>query len=118
MKHFFATVALLVAVAGAAGGVAFRGGGEPGIRDALGRRDALTWLRTDLHWSDAQFAAIRTLHESYSTVCEEHCRAIQEAASARDALKTAPKTDAQALQAAERRVQELRTVCETAIAAH
>jgi CRISPR/Cas system-associated endonuclease Cas1 len=118
MKHLLATIGLLVAVAAAAGLVSFKLGRESDIRDALQKQDALAWLRTDFRLNDAQFTVIRKLHDSYSLVCEEHCRAIQEAATARNTLKAAAQPDAAALAAAERRVQELRLVCETAIAAH
>jgi hypothetical protein len=118
MKHLFTTLSLLVIAAIGAGFVSFRLGGETSVRDALEKRDALEWLRTDFRLNEAQFAAIRKLHESYSVVCEEHCRAIQDAAAARDAVKKTPSTDARAVAEAERRVQELRAVCETAIAAH
>jgi hypothetical protein len=118
MKNLIATIGVLVAVAGAAGFVSFRMGGEPEVRDALQKRDALAWLRTDFHLNDAQFAAIRKLHESYSVVCEEHCRAIQEAANSRNVLKAGPHPDSAAVATADRRLQELTQKCETAIAAH
>lgn len=118
MKHVLATAGLLVAIATAAGLVSFRLGGEPAVREALEKRDALAWLRTDFRLNDAQFTTIRQLHESYSVVCEEHCRAIQEAASTRSALKSSAQPDARALADADRRVEELRRICETAIAAH
>ena len=118
MKHFLATVTLLIAAAGIAGVVSFRLASEPDVREALQKRDALAWLRTDFHLDEAQFAAIRKLHESYSKVCEKHCRAIQDAMTACDTLRAAASSDAKAIEAAERRVQELRVVCETAIAAH
>ena len=118
MKHLLGPVALLAVVAGAAGFVSYRLGCDTEVQQALMKRDALAWLRTDFHLSDAQFAEIRKLHESYSKVCEEHCRAIQEAAVACDAVKSGPQPDARAIEAAEQRVQELRQICETAIAAH
>ena len=118
MKHLLVTIAVLAAIATVAGFVSFRLGGESDIRAALAKRDALTWLRTDFHLDEAQFAAIRKLHESYSVVCEEHCRAIQEAATARDAVKAGPKMDPDGLAAAEKKLKELRVMCETAIAAH
>ena len=118
MKHLLTTVGLLVAIAGAAGFISFRLGGQPEVREALMKRDALAWLRSDFQLDDGQFAEIRKLHEAYSVECEAHCRAIQEAAMARNALRSTTPADAAALAAAEQRVQQLRTVCETAIAAH
>lgn len=118
MKHLLGTAALLLVLAGAAGIVSFRLGTKSEVSDALARRDALAWLRTDFQLDDAQFAAIRKLHESYSLVCEEHCRAIQEAIAGRNALKTSGRAGAGAIADAEKRVQELRRICETAIEAH
>ena len=118
MKNLVATIGLLIGIAVAAGFVSFRLGRNSDVRDALDKRDALAWLRTDFHLNDAQFAAIRTLHESYSVVCEGHCHAIQEAAMTRTALSSAAQPDAAAVVAAERRLQELREICENAIAAH
>jgi hypothetical protein len=118
VKHLLVTLALLAAVAAATGVVCYRMSCEPALHAATARGDALAWLRTDFHLNDAQFTAIRRLHESYAPECAEHCRAIREAAKARDALKAARSADAAALAAADRQVQELRTVCETAIARH
>jgi hypothetical protein len=118
MKHLLATVALLAALAAVTGFVAYRVSGDKAMQEALSKRDALEWLRRDFNLNDAQFAAIRQLHASYSVVCEEHCRAIQQAVRARSALKAAAAKDPAALAAADRQVQELRLTCETAIAAH
>lgn len=118
MKHLYATTALVVVLAGTAGFLSFRVGADPAVQAALAKQDAMAWLRTDFHLTDAQFAAIKKLHDSYSIECEEHCRAIQVAAEARSALRTAPNAEAAALAAANRRVEELRLVCESAIATH
>ena len=42
--------------------------------------------RAAFNEDDRQFAEIKKLHETYAPSCEEHCRLIQEAAQARDAL--------------------------------
>jgi hypothetical protein len=118
VKHLLTTIALLVVLAATAGFVSFRLGGQPEVREALEKRDALAWLRTDFHLDDAQFAEIKQLHAAYSVECEAHCRAIQEAAMARNTLKAATGAEPAALAAAEQRVQQLRAVCESAIAAH
>lgn len=118
MKNLVATLGLLVAVAAGTGWLAYRASGDAAVQQAMNNRDALEWLRADFRLTDGQFAAIRKLHESYSIVCEEHCRAIQEAVRARNDLRASRPDDATALATAERRVQELRQTCETAIAAH
>lgn len=118
MKRFALTFALVVAAAAATGLVAFRAGGDPAVRAALAQHDAMAWLRSDFQLTDAQFAAIKQLHDSYSTECERHCNAIQEAVLARNALKSAAQSDTAAVSAADRKVEELRLVCESAIAAH
>ena len=118
MKHLFITLALLVAAAAAAGVVAFRATGDPAVKAALAQRDAMTWLRTEFALSDEQFAKVKALHDSYSNTCEEHCRAIQRAARAKEALRRSAEANPADLAAAEQRLAELRAVCESAIAAH
>ena len=118
MKNLLTTLALLAAIAAATCVVAFRLSGDPAVKTAVKNRDALEWLRTDFGLTDAQFARIKQLHESYSVVCEEHCRDIQQAVRARNDLKAAPATDPAVLAAAEKRLEGLRRTCETAIAAH
>lgn len=118
MKHLVATLVLIGALAGTAGVVAYRATTDEAVAEALAKQDALAWLRADFQLTEAQFAAIKQLHDSYSVVCEEHCRQIQEAAQARNALKAGGRADAAALAAADRRVEELRQVCESAIATH
>ncbi len=117
MKHLIATLALLTVVAGAAGFVTFRASHDSPVQAALARQDPMEWLRADFQLTDAQFAAIKQLHDSYSVVCEEHCRQIQVATRARAELKAA-NAAAPALAAANQRVEELRLVCESAIATH
>ncbi|HYD85419.1 MAG TPA: hypothetical protein VEA63_15240, partial [Opitutus sp.] len=118
MKHFLATLALLAAVAAITCVITFRLSGDPGVKAAVEQRNALEWLRTDFDLDAAQFAKIKQLHESYSLVCEDHCRAIQEAQQVRRALKASGSATPDALATADRRVEELRQICETAIAAH
>lgn len=117
MKYLAGTVALIVALAAVTCVVAFHFSGDPALKTAVAKRDAMEWLRADFQLTDAQFAQIKQLHDSYSVVCEDHCREIQEAMRARAALKSSSAAPA-ALAAADRRVQELRHICETAIAAH
>jgi hypothetical protein len=118
MKHLLATFAVVALVAGTVGIISFRTASNPAVEEALARRDAMEWLRTDFQLTDAQFAAIKQLHDSYSIVCEEHCREIQVATRARNALRSSGTADIAALAAAERRVEQLRLVCESAIATH
>ena len=118
MKYLFFTLALLGLVAAAVGFVAYRASGDAAVQAALARQDAMEWLRVDFQLTDEQFAKIKKLHDSYSVVCEEHCREIQEATRARAELKDAAQTDPAAIAAADRQVEQLRLVCESAIATH
>jgi len=117
MKYLFGTIAVLALVAGAAGLVCYRMTADPVLHAAVVKGDALAWLRTDFHLNDRQFAAMKKLHDAYAPSCEEHCRLIQEATRARDALEAAGGDPAATI-AAERKLQELRLTCETAITAH
>jgi len=118
MKYLLGTVALIVLAAAALGLVSYRLTCEPAVHAAAQKGDAMQWLRDDFHLDDRQFAAVRELHDSYAGTCEEHCRMIQEATKARDAVAAAAGGDPAAVAAAERKVQELRAVCESAIAIH
>ena len=117
MKYLIGTLALIAAIAATTCVLAFHFGGDPDVKAAVARRDALEWLRTDFQLTDSQFEKIKQLHDSYSLVCEDHCRAIQQASRARSQLK-ATSTDAAAISVADKRVEDLRQICETAIAAH
>jgi hypothetical protein len=117
-KHLLLTLALVIAAASAIGFVTFRTTGDTAVQEALAKQDPMEWLRADFQLTDAQYAAIKKLHDSYSAVCEEHCREIQTAMRARAALKVSAPADASAVAAADRRVEELRLVCESAIATH
>lgn len=118
MKHFLATTVLVAAVALVTWFVTYRLTCQPAVHAAVAKGDALEWLRADFRLNDTQFARIEKLHESYATVCEGHCRAIQQVMKTRDALKSAGSTEAAALAATEHELETLRTTCETAITAH
>jgi hypothetical protein len=49
------------------------------VRAALRNRDAMAWMRAEFHLSEAQFTAIRKLHEDYREQCAGHCSAIMAA---------------------------------------
>ena len=115
MKYLLGTFAALVLAAAAAGFFSYRLNSEPALHAAATHGDAMAWLRTDFQLDDRQFAEIKKLHEAYAPSCAEHCRMIQEATKARDALQAG---DPAAVTAAERKLQELRTACETALTAH
>ena len=75
-------------------------------------------IAADFDLTEAQFAKIKKLHDAYSLVCAEHCREIQMATRSRNELRVAEGADAVSLAAADRRVEELRLICESAIATH
>jgi hypothetical protein len=118
MKNLLISVGLVLAVAAAAGVVAYRKGGDAAVERALAERDAMAWLKADFGLTEEQFAGIKALHDDYSVVCAEHCLEIQKASAAVERLKAQAPVDASEVAAAERRLEELRAVCESAIAAH
>lgn len=79
MKNFLITLAVALAVCLAAFGVTYLTGGDPAMRTAAREGDAMAWLRVEFRLDDAQFAAIKRLHEDYSVECGRHCAAIMEA---------------------------------------
>ena len=117
MRYLAPTLGLLLAMAGATGFVCYRMSDEPALREAARSHDAIEWLKADFHLSDEQASTIRRLHAGYSGTCEEHCRRIQEATRLKASLVARNATPAQIAEA-DRQLQELRSVCETAIARH
>ena len=118
MKNLLIAAGLLAGVALVAGFAGYRAGCDPALHEAARQGDAMTWLRREFHLTDQQYAAIEKLHREYTGSCDEHCRAIQEAMAARDALRAAQSVDAASVTAAEQRIRELSTRCETALVRH
>jgi uncharacterized membrane protein len=117
MKYLLRTVAIVALMAAGAAYVGYRVNCDPVLHAAVAKGDAMEWLRTDFHLTDAQFSAVRQLHASYADTCEEHCRMIQEATRARNALEAA-QGDKAAIAEANRQIQRMRLMCEGAIEAH
>ena len=114
MKFTLRTVLTVLLAAAATGFICYRMNADSALHAAAARGDAMEWLRVDFHLTEAQFAEIRKLHAAYAPSCEEHCRRIQEM---RKVLQAAA-TDSAAKAAAEQKLQELRTTCETALSRH
>lgn len=117
MKFLLSTVAVIALMAAGSGYVGYRLNCDPALHAAAAKGDTMEWLRTDFHLTDAQLSVIRQLHESYTSTCEVHCRMIQDATRARNALEAA-HADKATLDAANSKLQGLRAVCEASIAAH
>lgn len=79
MKHFLFTLGLVVAACGAAFGVFYALNGDRAMHAAAREGDAMAWLRAEFRLDDAQFAAIKRLHDDYSVACGVHCAAIMDA---------------------------------------
>ena len=77
MKNLLVTIGLILAVC-ATSFCAFYTicADTPPWRRAASEGDALAWLRTEFKLNDAQFAAIKRLHDDYGQVCADHCAAI------------------------------------------
>jgi hypothetical protein len=117
MKNFLLTLLAVIAAGVLAAGAFFRWHSDDALHTAAQERDAMMWLRTEFHLSDAQFAAVAKLHEDYSVECAGHCAAI---GSARAQLATAEKSGqpAATLAALRRNVAERELACRMAIGAH
>lgn len=79
MKNFWLTVLIVLAAGAASFGAFFRLNDDPAMHRAARERDAMAWLRAEFHLNDAQFAAIKQLHERYGSECARHCAMIQAA---------------------------------------
>jgi hypothetical protein len=117
-RYVLATLSAIAVAAAATCFICYRSGTDPEVHAAVQKGDALAWLRSDFNLDEVQFAAVKRLHDSYAVECEAHCQAIQNAARRREELKAQSPADATALAEAHKKVEELRVVCETAIAAH
>jgi hypothetical protein len=79
MKNFLLTLSIVVAACALAYGVFFAMNDDPALRRAARENDAMAWLRVEFHLTDAQFAAVKKLHDDYGRICGGHCSAIVEA---------------------------------------
>jgi len=77
----------------------------------------ITWIRDEFRLDEAQFAAIRGLHESYSAICARHCADIAAALDELSRLRE-EQAPADAVAAAEKRIRFLESVCNEATRAH
>ncbi|MBL9199365.1 MAG: hypothetical protein JNL39_02615 [Opitutaceae bacterium] len=95
MKNLLVTLSVAVAACALAFALCYRMSDEPALRRAAREGDALAWLRMEFRLSDAQFAAIKKLHDDYGVVCGEHCTAIMAARN-----RQAPAAELRALEVA------------------
>lgn len=76
MRNALLTIAAALGACALAFGIFFRLHDDPALRQAARDGDAMGWLRSEFRLDDAQFAAIKKLHDDYAIVCGEHCAAI------------------------------------------
>lgn len=93
MKNFWLTLLVVLAAGAAAFGTFYVMNDDPAVRHAAREHDAMAWLQAEFHLNDAQFAAIKKLHDDYGTVCSRHCTAIMEAKR-----RSAPEGEVMALE--------------------
>lgn len=79
MKNILISMGVIVAAALAAFGVAYLVSGDPALRAAAREDDSMAWLRAEFRLNEAQFAAVKQVHDDYSIACGKHCAAIMEA---------------------------------------
>jgi urease gamma subunit len=80
VKNLLLTLGIVAAACALSFGVFYAMSREPAeVQRALRDGDALAWLRAEFQLNDAQFAAIKQLHENYREACAVHCAAIMDA---------------------------------------
>ncbi|HVS51626.1 MAG TPA: hypothetical protein VHD62_04665 [Opitutaceae bacterium] len=79
MKNLLITLGVALAACAAAFGAFYALSDVPAMHRAAQDGDAMMWLRTEFHLDEAQFAAIKKLHEDYAVVCAGHCTEIAQA---------------------------------------
>ena len=60
-------------------GVFFALNDDAALRRTAREGDAMAWLRAEFRLDEAQFAAIKKLHDEFGEACGEHCAAIMDA---------------------------------------
>lgn len=85
MRNLLITLGLVLAACGAAFGLSYLASDDPALRAAAREGDALAWLRVEFRLDEAQFAAVRQMHENFSIECSRHCAAIMAAKERRAA---------------------------------
>ena len=79
MRNLLITAGVVMAACALAFGVFFALNDDAALRRAARENDAMAWLRAEFRLDEAQFAAIKKLHDDYGVVCGEHCAAIMDA---------------------------------------
>jgi hypothetical protein len=79
MKNLLISVGVALAACAAAFGVFFAINDDEAMHRAAREGDAMAWLKMEFHLDDAQFAAIKKLHDDYGVVCAQHCTLITNA---------------------------------------
>ena len=79
MKNFWISFLILLGAAAVSFGAFYVINDDPAMRRAAREQDAMAWLRAEFGLDDAQFAAIKALHDDYGVQCAEHCSAIMNA---------------------------------------
>lgn len=94
-KNLLISLAVALSACATAFGVFYALNENPALHRAAQDNDAMAWLRAEFKLDDAQFAAIRKLHEDYGIVCAEHCTRITNARE-----RSAPPAELAALEQA------------------
>lgn len=79
MKNFWITLTVMLAAAAASFGAFYAINDAPAVRRAAREGDAMAWLRAEFQLNDAQYVAIKKLHDEYGVACSRHCTAIMAA---------------------------------------
>ena len=79
VRNILITLAVAATAFAVAFGVSYRWRDDAALHRAARDNDAMAWLRAEFKLSDAQYAAVKKLHDDYSSVCGEHCAAIMAA---------------------------------------
>jgi len=78
----------------------------------------LSWLKSEFHLSDAEFARIEALHTDYTTACAERCRRIDAKNAELRALLSQTNGVTPAVETALRDAAQLRAECQRAMLEH
>jgi hypothetical protein len=79
VRNLLITLVIALVACVVAYGVSFALSDNRAMHAAVRQGDAMAWLRVEFRLTDAQYEAVRKLHEDYSVICGEHCAAIMEA---------------------------------------
>jgi hypothetical protein len=118
MKRFFGILVLILLAGWGAWSVSYYTGLRKVQPLVQSDQAQMEWLRQEYHLSDAQFVAIKKLHEDYEPVCVRLCEKVVDSQGKLARLIEANRTVTPDLEAALRECAQVKEECQQAMLGH